>query len=331
MILTPRQLQTWLDEGRTFRVLDLRPAAEREARPLAGLDALPADRGRPLPPADEPTLLVCEVGIVTEDLIRDRGLEDTWSLLGGAQAWDAFVRERTDWSRWSRQTALPEFGLEGQLRLGSATVAVVGLGGLGCPAAQVLAAAGVGRLLLVDGDRVELSNLHRQVLYGEGDVGRPKVEAAADRLRERGGPLEVTAVERTVGEEDAAELLAGADLVLDATDNPAARRALDAATRALGIPLVHGALYRFEGRVAVLNHAGGPSYADLFPDEDHRAGTCAEAGVLGMLPGIVGNIQALEAVKIIAGIEPNLSGRLLVYDGLSHATTVFGPGGGDGT
>lgn len=323
MILTPRQFQDRLDRNQSFRVLDLRAAETARTSPLAGLKAQVVDRATPIPPEDRPTLLICEVGIVTEDIIEKQGLENTFSLLGGAQAWDAFVHEKMDLSRWSRQTALPELGVEGQRLLGAAKVAIVGMGGLGCPAAQSLAAAGIGHLILIDGDRVELSNLHRQPLYGEADIDRAKVEAAAEKLGALVSGTEVVAHDAWLDDTNATALLEGIDVVLDATDNLKARRALDAASRTLGIPLVYGALFRFEGQVAVLNHRGGPGYTDLFPDNDGRADTCADAGVLGMLPGIIGHIQALEAVKLVTGIETGLAGRLLIYDGLSHATTLI--------
>lgn len=325
MILTPAQFQARRDRNETFRILDLRAPEVAAAAPLAGLDAVAADRLHPIPPSDLPTLLVCEVGIVTEGIIEDQELENTFSLLGGAQAWEAFVQEESDLGRWSRQLALPELGLDGQRRLRQASVAVVGLGGLGCPAALSLAAAGIGRLVLVDGDRIELSNLHRQTLYGEGDVGRSKVETAVARLAAMHPGTVITSHHVFFDGDTARDILKGVDVIVDATDNPAGRLAVDDAARELGIPSVYGALHRFEGQVAVLNHRGGPSYRDLFPEQDARPAACADAGVLAMLPAIVGNIQALEAVKLIAGIDTNLSGRLLLYDGLAHTTTLIDP------
>jgi len=323
------QLQEWLEEGRTFQVFDLRRDDERASTPLRGLKPFPADRDADLPLVDDPVVLVCEIGIITESFIDERGLKNAWSLLGGAQAWAALQEEHKDFSRWSRQTALPELGVDGQRKLGAAAVAVVGVGGLGCPAAQSLAMAGIGRLILIDGDRVELSNLHRQPLFGDQDVGRHKTEAAADRLRLLNPDLLILTRTDFLDETNGAEHLSGADLILDATDNLAARRALDHWSRRLGKPLVYGALFRFEGQVAVLNHRGGPGYRDLFPEDGQAGQTCEDAGVLGMVPGIIGNIQALEAVKILTGIEPDLSGRLLIYDGLAHTTCVINISGRD--
>lgn len=318
MILQPEEVQRWIEKEQPFKVVDIRPEEQRIQCPLRGLQS---ERGSEenIPMAgDAPVVLVCQFGIITEEIIAAKKLKDTYSLLGGAQAWNEYYQAQVDLSRWSRQMVLPELGVSGQEKLHRATVAVVGVGGLGCSAAQTLAAAGVGKLILIDGDQVELSNLHRQILYREEDQGQKKVAVVAERLKAINSKLEIIVYAQYLSEETAEVLLNGVDVIVDATDNFQARRSLDRVSRKQGIPLVYGGLYRFEGQVAVLNSDGGPSYEEVFPAGGEN-GTCEGRGVLGMLPAIIGNIQALEAVKIIAGITPNLSGKLLLYDGLTQS------------
>ena len=181
MIITPQEMQQWMDEGKSFTVIDIRPADQRKEFPLAGLNPVISEADS-IPIRENESVLICQFGIVTEGIIIERELEKTFSLLGGVQAWNAFQSDKEDFSRWSRQTVLPDIGLEGQKKLLRATVGIVGMGGLGCPAAQSLIAAGVGKLKIIDGDKVELSNLHRQPLYGLEDVGRSKVQAAKEKL-----------------------------------------------------------------------------------------------------------------------------------------------------
>ncbi|HDY75970.1 MAG TPA: HesA/MoeB/ThiF family protein [Candidatus Marinimicrobia bacterium] len=211
-------------------------------------------------------------------------------------------------------------GLEGQKKLMNSTVAIVGMGGLGCPVAQSLIAAGIGKLKIIDGDKVELSNLHRQPLFGVEDVGRLKVQVAKENLIKLNESAIIEQTEEYLNNDNGLCFIRGADVVVDATDNIQARQLIDKLSKKSGIPMIYGGLYRYEGQVAILNKDGSPGYSDLFPDSPPRLDTCADAGVLGMLPGIIGNIQALEAVKLITGIEPNLVGKLLIYDGMSHST-----------
>ena len=322
MIITPKELQKWVKDGRTFQVIDIRTEDQREEFPLSVIgsifgsaESLPLANGHPM-------VLVCQFGVVTEGLILEKELDNAYSLLGGALAWEALQTEKDDLSRWSRQTALPELGIIGQKKLNNASVAIVGVGGLGCFAANILAAAGVGSLLLVDGDKVEVSNLHRQHLYGSDDVGNKKVTAAKKRLSSQYDQVILHTVPEMLVNDNANEYLHNADVIVDATDSIQTRVLIDHTSKETEIPMVYGGLYRFEGQVAVLNHHGSPGYRDLFPELPTSGDACAEAGILGMLPGIIGNIQALEAVKLITGIEPTLAGRLLIYDGLSHNTTI---------
>jgi adenylyltransferase/sulfurtransferase len=226
-----------------------------------------------------------------------------------------------EWGRYARQMVLPGMGPEGQEKLKRGKVLVVGAGGLGCPVLLYLAAAGVGTLGIADGDVVSASNLHRQVLYGTGDVGQPKAETAARRLREMNPLIAVQTHPAHLSAANALELLAGYDWVVDCTDNFPARYLINDACVLLGKPFVYGAIHRFEGQVSVFNHAGpdgepGPTYRCLFaePPPPDQVPNCAEAGVLGVLPGVVGLLQATEVVKALTGNGQVLSGELLLLD-----------------
>jgi adenylyltransferase/sulfurtransferase len=218
--------------------------------------------------------------------------------------------------RYSRHTLLPEFGLKGQAALKAGRVLIVGTGGLGSPAALYLAAAGVGTIGLVDFDTVDETNLQRQVLYGTADVGRPKVAVAAARLREANPHIAIEEHPGALDASNALSLIRAYDLVLDGTDNFSTRFLVNDACVMAKRPNVYGSVFRFEGQVAVFAMPGGPCYRCLHP-EPPPAGlipNCAEAGVLGVLPGVIGTIQATEAIKVLTGIGEPLVGRLLLYD-----------------
>ena len=323
MIITPKELRGWVNEKRKFQAIDIRPEDQRCEFPLTSIKSLARDPESLPKPNKYPIVLICQFGIVTEGLIIDNEWEKAYSLLGGALAWEALQSEMQDLSRWSRQTILPEIGTVGQRKLRSASIAIVGIGGLGCPAAIMLAAAGVGTLRLIDGDQVELSNLHRQTLYGISDVGKMKVIAAAAILNNHYDQVILEQVTKQLDEHNAMQALGGVDIIIDATDNIHVRKIIDNSSKKLNIPMVYGGLHRFDGQVAILNHNGSPGFNDLFPNANSGSDTCSDAGILGMLPGIIGNIQALEAVKIIVGIDSNLSGKLLIYNGLTHDSTII--------
>ena len=217
--------------------------------------------------------------------------------------------------RYSRHLLLREVGGPGQQRLRAARVLIVGAGGLGAPAALYLAAAGVGRLRIVDPDAVSLSNLQRQVIYATADVGAPKVERAVARLAELNPHLELEAHACAFDAESGPALLDGCDLVLDGTDDFAVRFAVNAAAVAAGVPLVSGALGRWTGQVGVF--AARPCYRCLVPEAPPDAETCAAVGVVGALAGLVGSLMALEAVKLLTGAGAPLLGRLWLHDGLA--------------
>jgi molybdopterin/thiamine biosynthesis adenylyltransferase/rhodanese-related sulfurtransferase len=220
--------------------------------------------------------------------------------------------------RYARQVRLPEFGAEGQRRLADARVLLVGLGGLGSPAALYLAAAGVGTLGLVDYDVVDATNLHRQVIHGTPDVGRSKLASAAERIGAINPDVRLELHNEAFETANARRLVEAYDVVVDGTDNFPTRYLVNDACVMTGTPNVYGSIFRFEGQASVFAAPGGPCYRCLHP-EPPPAGlipNCAEAGVLGVLPGIIGTIQATEAVKIITGIGDALVGRLLLYDAL---------------
>ena len=222
-------------------------------------------------------------------------------------------------ARFSRHLILPEVGMEGQKRLKAASVLCVGTGGLGSPLLLYLAAAGVGRLGIVDFDVVDHSNLQRQVIHGTSWVGKPKIESAKHRIHEINPHCQVDLYETALTSENALEIIGGYDLVCDGTDNFPTRYLVNDACVLLGKPNVYGSIFRFEGQATVFNlDAESPNYRDLFPEPPPpgMVPSCAEGGVVGVLPGIIGVIQATEAVKIITGIGTTLSGRLLLFDAL---------------
>jgi adenylyltransferase/sulfurtransferase len=220
--------------------------------------------------------------------------------------------------RYRRHLTLPELGVEGQRALLAGRVLLVGVGGLGCPLAQYLAAAGVGALGLVDFDVVDASNLQRQVLYGTADIGRPKVEVAAERVRAQNPDVVVETHAVQLDSSNALELLGAYDVVVDGTDNFPTRYLVNDACVLLGKPNVHGSIFRFDGQATVFDARHGPCYRCLYPEPPPPGAvpSCAEGGVLGVLPGLVALIQATEALKLLAGIGEPLYGRLLRYDAL---------------
>ena len=221
--------------------------------------------------------------------------------------------------RYSRQIMLPEIDAEGQLRLNRATVLIIGLGGLGSAASVYLTAAGVGHLVLVDFDKVDLSNLQRQIVHGTSDIGRPKVESAAETLRELNPGVTLELVDHALEQEQLIEQVRKADVVLDASDNFQTRFTVNSACVSTRTPLVSGAAIRFEAQISVFNldDDRSPCYRCLYGEQAMIDETCTANGVVAPLLGIVGSIQAMEAMKLIMGIGQTLSGRLLLLDALT--------------
>ncbi len=223
--------------------------------------------------------------------------------------------------RYKRQTILKGFGVEGQKKLTKAKVLVVGAGGLGVPVLTYLNAMGVGAIGIVDNDIVSLSNLHRQVLYSESDIGKTKVTAAEEKLKAQNPNTEIVVFNAFLTTKNALEIIADYDIVVDASDNFPTRYLVNDACVILKKPFVYGALHGYEGQVSVFNYKDGPTYRCLYPNmpNENEVPNCNEHGVLGIIPGVIGNLQALEAIKVLTGIGEVLSGKLLIFDGLQQS------------
>ena len=241
----------------------------------------------------------------------------------GAKATESLTNEEI--LRYSRHLIMPEVGMEGQLKLKKAKVLLIGTGGLGAPLGLYLAAAGVGQLGLVDFDVVDFTNLQRQVTFGSSDVGKPKSEAARARLSNLNPDIQVQAFETKLTSANALELFRDFDIIVDGTDNFPTRYLVNDACVLLGKPNVYGSIFRFEGQVTIFGMPGGPCYRCLYPEPPPPGlvPSCAEGGVLGVLPGIVGSIQAMETIKLILGSGRNLTGRLLLFDALEMGFREF--------
>lgn len=231
---------------------------------------------------------------------------------------DEIQLTKDDYERYSRHLILPEVGLEGQKRLKAASVLCIGTGGLGAPLLLYLAAAGIGRIGIVDFDVVDFSNLQRQVIHGTSWVGKPKIQSAKDRILEINPYCQVDLYETRLSSENALDIFRPYDVIVDGTDNFPTRYLVNDACVLLDKPNVYGSIFRFEGQASVFNYQGGPNYRDLYPEPPPPGlvPSCAEGGVLGILPGVIGVIQATETVKIILGAGKTLSGRLLLYNAL---------------
>ena len=278
---------------------------------------------------DQPIVVMCAGGVrsaFAADTLGQLGYTDVVSMDGGFNRWKD---EGRSWSaprtlapdqrnRYQRHLSLPEVGEEGQLKLLDAKVLLLGAGGLGSPAALYLTAAGVGTIGIIDMDVVDESNLQRQILHNVDRVGERKVDSAKKTLTALNPDVNVVTYDARLGADNIMEILDGYDVVVDGADNFPSRYLLNDASVKLGIPVVHGSIFRFEGQVTVFDPRNGPTYRDMLPEPPPAefAPSCAEAGVLGVLPGIVGSIQALEAIKLILGLGEGLSGRLVAFDAM---------------
>jgi molybdopterin/thiamine biosynthesis adenylyltransferase/rhodanese-related sulfurtransferase len=317
-------------------LIDVREDDERAAGlPVAAIGVaralIPGEIARIAPDRSREILTICASGkrsLLAADTLRELGYARVASVRGGVARWQAeglpFERGVVDADaaeRYARHLVLPEVGVAGQKKLADARIALIGAGGLGSPAALYLAAAGVGVLTLVDDDRVERSNLQRQIVHTDARVGARKTESARIAIEALNPTTRVVAHDARLVAANVESIVAGHDAVVDGADNFPTRYLLSAACTRLRIPLVYGAVHRFTGQVSVFDARGddSPCYRCLFPEPPSaaEAPNCSEAGVLGVLPGVIGLLQATEAIKLVLGIGSPLVGRLLCYDALA--------------
>ncbi len=315
-------------------VIDVREPDEHAQGMIPGTIYIP--RGflelrieKAVPNRETPVVVYCAGG--TRSLLAARslvelGYSNVRSLAGGFTAWK---RAGLPWkqplalrpdqeARYSRHTLIPEVGVAGQLKLLDAKVLCIGAGGLGSPSSMYLAAAGIGTIGVIDDDAVDASNLQRQILHSTDRVGTPKVDSAEATLKGLNPDVRVDKHRTRITSANALELIAPYDVVIDGADNFATRYLVNDCALRLGKPVVHASIFRFEGQITVFPGAGSPCYRCLYPSPPpaEEAPSCAEAGVLGVLPGIMGVLQATEAIKVVLGLGDTLAGRLLCYDAL---------------
>ncbi len=326
---------------RSAVLLDVREPDEYEQGALPGAIHLPRGflefqvEGK-VPDKQQAIVVYCAGGArsaLAAKTMQDLGYTDVASMIGGFNRWKD---EGRDWgtprtlsaeqrNRYQRHLLLPEVGEQGQLKLLDAKVLLLGAGGLGSPAALYLAAAGVGTIGIIDMDVVDASNLQRQILHNMDRIGDRKVDSAKKTITAMNPDVNVETFDVRLGADNVLEIIDGYDVIVDGTDNFPTRYLVNDAALLKRIPVVHGSIFRFEGQVTVFDPYNGPCYRCMIPEPPpaELAPSCAEAGVLGVLPGIVGSIQALEAIKIILGLGDPLIGRLLAFDALEESFRTF--------
>ncbi len=335
--MTPGEVRDRLDQ---MVILDVREADEWEQGAIPGARFLPRgilerDIGTVIPDVEAPVVIYCSGGwrsALAAVSLLDLGYADVRSMSGGFDQWKA---EGLPWgdpggltgdqrSRYARHVRLPEVGEAGQIKLLGARALIIGAGGLSSPAALYLAAAGVGAIGVVDDDIVDQSNLQRQVLHNIERIGMPKAESARETLAALNPDVKIETHTTRLVASNAIGIMSGYDVVVDGGDNFPTRYLVNDASIHLRIPVVHGSIFRFEGQVTVFKPYEGPCYRCLYrePPPPELAPNCAEAGVLGVLPGVVGSIQAMEALKLVLEIGEGLTGRLMVYDALEQDFTT---------
>ena len=322
-------------------VLDVREPDEYEQGALP--DALHIPRGHleaqiegRIVEKTAPVVVYCAGGVrsaFAAKTLHELGYTNVVSVAGGFGKWKdegrpwrtPAVLTAEQRNRYQRHILLPEVGVEGQSKLLSSKVLLLGAGGLGSPAALYLAAAGVGTIGIVDMDEVDASNLQRQILHNIDRIGDRKVESAKKTLQLLNPDVKVIAYDTRLEASNILDIIAGYDVIVDGADNFPSRYLLNDASIKLGIPVVHGSIFRFEGMVTVFDPKNGPTYRDMVPEPPpaELAPSCAEAGVLGVLPGIVGSIQALETIKVLLGLGDSLSGRILAIDTTEMSFRTF--------
>ncbi len=333
--VSPEEVAATLQSGAAMVLVDVRERDEIEngflpTANLLGRGHLEAKIAGVAQAADAPIVVYCAGGVrsaMAAAALQEMGFTNVRSMAGGFTRWaraglpvktrKSLTQSQT--ARYSRHLLMPEVGEEGQLKLLGAKVLLIGAGGLGSPAAVYLAAAGIGTLGLVDGDAVDMSNLQRQILHAEDRVGMPKVESALKMLRGINSDIDIKTYATRIDSSNVLELFKDYDIIVDGCDNFPTRYLVNDACYMLGKTNVHGSIFRFEGQVTVFKPgADGPCYRCLYPEPPPpgMAPSCAEAGVLGVLPGIIGVAQAIEVVKVALEIGRPLVGRLLTFDAL---------------
>ncbi|MFH1104910.1 MAG: molybdopterin-synthase adenylyltransferase MoeB [Actinomycetota bacterium] len=330
--VTPAEVAARLDQPPV--ILDVREPDEVRLGTIPGAVLLPlalveSGVSTAVPDREAEIVVICAAGnrsALAALAMQEMGYRRVSSMAGGVwlwrqegHPWESPEGVNADWrARYARHLVLPGVGEAGQRRLGGATVLVLGAGGLGSPVALYLAAAGVGMIGIADADTVDVSNLQRQVLHDTARIGARKVDSAADSLTRLNPEVRVVRHAVRIVAANVLDILGGYDVIVDGTDNFPTRYLVNDASLRLRVPVVHGSVFRWEGQVTVFDPYRGPCYRCLFPEPPplEFAPNCAEAGVLGVLPGVIGSLQATEALKIVLGVGGSLSGRLLTYDAL---------------
>ena len=328
----PSESETLITEG--WVVLDVREVEEYDQGVIPESILIPQGKieetiEERIPNHDQPIIAMCAGGVrsafaaVTLD---ELGYTNVVSMDGGFNLWkqqgrswvSSQILKPEQRNRYERHVSLPEIGEKGQQKLLDSRVVIIGAGGLGSPAALYLAAAGVGTIGVVDMDTVEESNLQRQILHSTETIGENKVDSAEKTLSTLNPDVNVITYNTRLNKDNAIEIIENYDVVIDGTDNFETRYLINDVSVKTGTPVVHGSIFQYEGQITVFDPKNGPTYRDIFPEppENGTAPNCTEAGVLGVLPGIVGSIQALETIKLILEIGEGLSGRLIVFDAL---------------
>jgi molybdopterin/thiamine biosynthesis adenylyltransferase/rhodanese-related sulfurtransferase len=328
----PSGSETLIEQG--WVILDVREVEEYDLGVIPDSILIPQGKieesiEEHIPDRDQPIIAMCAGGVrsaFAAVTLNELGYTNVVSMDGGFNLWK---QEGRNWvspqilkpeqrNRYQRHVSLPEIGEKGQRKLLDARVVIIGAGGLGSPAALYLAAAGVGTIGVVDMDTVEESNLQRQILHSTETIGENKVDSAEKTLSALNPDLNIITYNTRLNEDNAIGIIGEYDVVVDGTDNFPTRYLINDASVKVGTPVVHGSIFQYEGQVTVFDPKNGPTYRDIFPEppQNGLAPNCSEAGVLGVLPGIVGSIQALETIKLILEIGEGLSGRLIVFDAL---------------
>ena len=336
--IDPNDVAARLDH---FTLLDVREPEEYEQGAVPGAVHLPRGNlefsveGR-LPDKNAPIAVYCAGGVrsaFATKTLQDLGYTDVVSIIGGFNKWkdDGLswttprVLSADQRNRYQRHLLLPEVGEKGQMRLLDSKVLLLGAGGLGSPAALYLAAAGVGTIGIIDMDVVDSSNLQRQILHNVDRIGMRKVDSAKMTLTAMNPDVKVLTYDTRLGADNILDIIDGYDVIVDGTDNFPTRYLVNDAALVKNIPVVHGSIFRFEGQVTVFSPYVGPCYRCMIPEPPppELAPSCAEAGVLGVLPGIVGSIQAIETIKLLLELGDPLVGRLLTYDSMDESFRTF--------